>query len=527
MKRVLILTLCAMLFASCDKEGKETLARLQSEMEELKAESVGSLPSADPVDGPHDVAISFDKDIYWVDAAGSITAHYTLEQAADIEVSSQSGWSAVVNKSSDTEGYIVITAPDPASPGIIEVRATDAKGNTAEAIIETMVRMPCTDATRPIYKVLAYNGFNDDQATLENFKKMMDAGVNMITVEGEDLVYGPGWRNQCRVAEQAGAKVILFIGYTHERYYLDPEHFTGLDDLINEAAQYPAICAYQIADEPSTAKVYHLAFVKDKIESLAPDRPVYINLHPSTVSQGGMGALTYEEYVEYFASMCDLQFITFDQYPIWKTGVEDSWYRSLNVVYDTAKRHGIPFWAFIQTCREYSRVDPTVETIRLQGNVNLAYGAQCNQLFVWKATSGTNYAPILQDGTWTQAYDDCKTYCTELHNREYVFVDCDVRSVRHTGYDYYRHGTCLTAADYPEAISDISVAGSAVVSFIGNNGNEYVTICNKSYENKISAKVTFTREVYTIDRNGVFTLREPGEHQFTLDEADMLVIKWR
>lgn len=521
------MALCLMFLASCDKEGKETLARLQAEMEELKSESVGTLPSAGEVDGPHDINIAFDKERYWVDAAGSITAHYTLAQAADLEVSGHDGWGVVVNKTSDTEGDIVITAPDPASPGIIVVKATDAKGNTAESVIETLVRVPCTDATRPTYKVLAYNGFNDDQATYENFKKMMDAGVNMITVEGEDLVYGPGWRDQCRVAEQAGVKVILFIGYTHERYYRDPEHFTGLDDLINEAAQYPAICAYQIADEPSTEKGYRLAFVKEKIESLAPDRPVYINLHPSTVSQGGMGALTYEDYVEFFASVCDLQFITFDQYPIWKTGVEDSWYRSLNVIYDTAKRHGIPFWAFIQTCREYSRVDPSVETIRLQGNVNLAYGAQCNQLFVWKATSGTNYAPILQDGTWTQAYEDCKTYCTEIHNREYVFVDCDVRSVRHTGFDYYRHGTCLTAADYPEAISDISVEGSSLVSFIGNNGNEYVTICNKSYETKISAKVTFTRDVYTIDRNGVFTLQQPGEHEFTLDEADMLVIKWR
>lgn len=527
MKRVLTFALCLIAIASCNKQDREELARLQEELDGLKSEAAGNLPDANPVDGPKVISITFDKDTYWADAGSSVTAHYTLQQAADVEAFAQGGWSAEVNRSGDTEGDIVFTAPDPASPGTIVVKATDAKGNTAESIVQTFVRMPCTDATRPTYKVLAYNGFSDDQATYENYKKMKDAGVNMITVEGEDLVYGPGWRDQCRVAAQTGVKIVLFIGYTHECYSRDPEHYTGLDDLINEAVQYPAVCAFQIADEPSAVRAYDLAFVKQKIESLAPNHPVYINLHPSTVSQDGMGALTYEDYVERFASICNLKFITFDQYPVWNTGVEDSWYRSLNVVYDTAKRHGIPFWAFIQSCREYSRVDPSLETIRLQGNINMAYGAQCNQFFVWRATSGTNYAPILKDGTWTTAYDDCRDYCTELHNREFVFVDCDVHSVRHTGVNYYRHGTCLTAADYPDAISDITINDSSLVSFIGNNGNEYVVICNKSYEEKISAKVTFKREVYTIDRNGVFTAQQPGEHQFTLDEADMLVIKWR
>lgn len=103
-----------------------------------------------------------------------------------------------------------------------------------------------------------------------------------------------------------------------------------------------------------------------------PARPVYINLHPSTVSPAGMGALTYEEYVDYFASVCDLEFITFDQYPVLLTGVEDSWYRSLDVVSSTAKKYGVPFWTFLLCIRLQHRADPTLENIRLQGNINLA-----------------------------------------------------------------------------------------------------------------------------------------------------------
>ena len=525
-RRFLILSLCLVLglSSSCDKESKAELERLQQELDNIKSEAVVTLPEAGQVEAPGEFDITFDQDSYWVDAAGSVTAHYTLRQAATLEVTPTDGWSVVVNKSSDTEGDIVITAPDPASPGLISIKALGSKGLSGEAMLQVNVRCPCTDATCPTIEALAYNGFNPQISTLENYQKMADAGITMITVEGHP---GFNWREQAINAAATGVKVILFINYQAGLYSDDPENYKGLDELVKEAIQYPAIVAFQTADEPSTERAYFLKTSKDRIEELAPNHPVYINLHPSTVSQAGMMALTYEDYVEYYATVCNLKFITFDHYPIFKSGVEHAWYRSLNVIYDTAKRHGIPFWAFAQSCREESRVDPTVETMRLQCNVNLAYGAQCNQFFVWKATSGTDYAPIMEDGSYTQAYDDCKTYLHEMHNRDFVFAGCDVRAVRHIGIDYYLHGTCLAATDYPDAISDISSPGSALVSFIGNNGNEYVVICNKAWNAKLPVNVTFTRDVYMIDRDGVFTAYQPGEASFTIDEGDMIVIKWK
>ena len=62
---------------------------------------------------------------------------------------------------------------------------------------------------------------------------------------------------------------------------------------------------------------------------------------------------------------------------------------------------------------------------------------------------------------------------------------------------------------------------------MGNSGNEYVVICNKTYLEKLPVEVEFTREVYTIDREGTFTEQQPGKNKFTIDEGDMLVIKWQ
>lgn len=54
-----------------------------------------------------------------------------------------------------------------------------------------------------------------------------------------------------------------------------------------------------------------------------------------------------------------------------------------------------------------------------------------------------------------------------------------------------------------------------------------MVICNKSWQEKLPVDVTFTRNVYTIDRDGVFAVQQPGKSTFTIDEGDMLVIKWR
>ena len=509
------------LSVACNKEDKSLVAQLKAQKEELEG-NVSEISGAEDV-ASSDFSITLDRDCYWVDAAGSVKVHYTLAQPAALEAVTQAGWNATVAPAGEKEGDITITAPDPASPGILTLKATAPGGATAESFVQIFVRKPYGNVQSPIIEALAYNGFYSNLATEENYRKLAEAGITIITVEGD----WDGWQPQTRLAEAFGVKIVLFVNYHGGLYADDPENYKGLDELINEAKQYPAICAYQIADEPHTGIAYRLAAAKSRIEELDPDHPVYINLHPSSVSPAGMGATTYEEYVEYFANVCNLKFITFDQYPLYIWGIEDCWYRSLKTVYDSSRKRGIPFWAFIQSCREWTRVDPTLETMRLQGNINLAYGAQCNQYFVWKATSGTDYAPIMDSGEYKPVYYDVKEYNREMHNREFVFAKCDARKIRHIGYNYYIHGTGFTTADLPEAISDLSADDCALVSFIGNSGNEYVVVCNKAYDKKLNVDATFTRTVYTIDREGEFTEQAPGAARFTIDEGDMLVIKWK
>ena len=534
----LLLVVCILVsqLSSCSKDDEALLNQLQSQKEEIE-NALKELPGAsEPVSG---INITFDKDYCWADAAESVTAHYTTHRPATVTAEAGQGWTVNVTASDETGGDIVISAPDPASPTILKVKAVDQSGNSEETFLQVFVRKPYGKVASPQIDVHAYYGFSDELARPDNFQKLVEAGVTMLTVEG-DWEPSLDWRKQCRLAEEFGIKVILFIGGSAGNYSADPENDKTLENKVLEAITYPAVYAFQIYDEPSTRAANAIKLAKDRIEELAPGYPVYINLNPSGGSDWGMGATTYEGYVEFFAKWCDLTFITFDQYPTWEWGVEDGWYHSLNVVRDVSRRYGIPFWAFILSCREILRVDPTLETIRLQGNINVAYGAQCNQYFVWRNTSGTDYCPLVsgwarqKDGTYmdfpehyTQVYYDCKEYDRELHNREFVFAGCDVRKVRHIGYNYYIHGEGLTTADLPDAISGITADGSALVSFIWNSDNEYLVICNKSYLSKLNVEIGFTRTVYAIDRDGEFAEQQPGTTSFSIDEGDMLVIKWK
>lgn len=540
MKRLYIFILAAVLLAaSCQKEDENQLKQLQQELAALEQEDLPSVPGAlQPAEpGDESFFISFDKARYGVDAAGSVSIAYTLQEPAAVEVNVKEGWSAVVNASSATEGAIVVTAPDPASPCDLVAVATAEDGRKTAAALPVMVRDPYTDATRTDVAAMGYYCFDNFLATDEHFRMMAECGMNMLTIESVD-----NWKLQLDLAHKYGLKGVLFVNGPAGDYYRNQSD-TKLTEIIEVAKNHPALAGYQIFDEPHLNQMGQMKFEKDRIEELDPNpaHPVYVNLHPSSASASALGTEDYFEYVERLVTELDLKFITFDQYPVFVSGIDKSWSRSLAAMYESSRRHNIPFWAFTLCCREHSRVDPTVENIRLQCNTNLAYGAQVNQFFVYRATSGTNFAPLVYtrnaDGSYvvvdghlvpgyTAAYDYCKTYCTEMHNRGYVFSGCNVTKVRKCQVvDAWNEHISVT--DLPPQIKSIFTSRESVISFVENKGNEYLVVVNSLYNWTQEIAIELNDMVYMIDHDGIFHELQPGVSRFSLEGGDMLVFKYR
>ena len=211
--------------------------------------------------------------------------------------------------------------------------------------------------------------------------------------------------------------------------------------------------------------------------------------------------------------------------------------------FDSSRKHGIQFWAFTLCCREWYREDPTLENIRLQCNTNLAYGAQVNQFFVYRCTSGTDYAPLQtwgwadeshqdkiyygpNDVKYTDAYYVCKDYNREMHNFGFVFKDSYVQKVLNTNV---LNGwlECFTNADLPPQMKSITTEDETLFSFVENNGNQYIAVINAAWHGTRTVKVEVNDLVFAIDHDGTFTPLEPGkEYDIALGGGDMVVFKY-
>lgn len=521
--RIILTVAIALLASGCNQNDKLKVQQLEEELSALKEQQLPGVSDALDITEPEtgSFCFEFDKTKYGIDAGSSVSVAYSLQSDATVEIITSGGWSATVESTDGRNGHIVVTCPDPAVQGSIVARATTSDGRTTAATVPLMIRDPFSDVTRTDIRALAYNGFDDNLATDENFRKLVEAGFNMLTVEQYH-----NWRRQLVLAEKYGIQVVLFVNGIAGNYWLYGT--TELDDVVNEAKNYPALAAYQIADEWSVNEIPQLAYEKNHIEELDPEHPVYINLNPGS-SQFPLlryGTETYEEYVERYAADCNLDFITFDQYPVFQGYIDPTWYMTITIVSETAKRHNIPFWAFTLCCREWYREDPTLENIRLQCNTNLAYGAQVNQYFVYCATSGTDYAPIMCDGRYTTAYDTCREYNIEMHNRGFVFAGCDVKKIRSFGFcDGWVK--MLLQSDLPHQINCLSVDQEALVSFVENAGNEYLVVVNSLWNKSQTLKLGIEEMVYAIDHDGVFTELQPGMAEFELEGGDMMVIKYK
>ena len=525
--------------ASCNKEDKLKVEQLQQELDALQKENLPGVPASSAVEVPADQQFffTFDKAKYGVDAGSTVSIPYTLQEAATVTVSAKEGWSAVVKASGPAEGTIEVTAPDPASPVDLVATAVTESGLQAAVILPVLVRDPYTDATRTTVGALAYYCLYSELATDYHFQKLAECGMNMITIEEVD-----NWETQLTLAHKYGIKGVLFVNGSAGDYYRSGGTSPRLEQIITKAKSYPALAGYQIWDEPSTDNISQIRYEKDAIESFDsdPQHPVYVNLHPSSASKHSLGVEDYFEYVESFVTGCNLKLITFDQYPVFQGYIDPSWPRSLVAVRESALRHNIPFWAFTCCCREWDREDPTLETMRLQCNTNLAYGAQVNQFFVYRSTSGTDYAPLqtwewkdgIVGGTkvgvvkYTTAYDACKAYCTEMHNRGYVFAGSDVKAVRKTQVmDAWNES--LSIKDLPPQIASLFTSREAVVSIVENNGNEYLVVVNSLWNWTQQVAIDLNDVVYMIDHDGNFTELQPGISRFDLEGGDMLVFKYR
>ena len=278
------------------------------------------------------------------------------------------------------------------------------------------------------------------------------------------------------------------------------------EQAVAAIKDHPALAAYHLKDEPELSDFEWLKSVYDRVRELDPVHACYINLYPNWA----WGEQQYAQNIEAFASLFDLSFYSFDNYPIieleGQTVVRPEWYRNLEEFSEMARMHKSPFWGFALATSHYLDDPsypvfyplPTLGQLRLQVFSNLLYGAQGIQYFT--------YAGLVDAETCSKKteYEYARQVNGAVKAYSCVFSGCEISGVWHIGDSIPSHTKRLSSMPHAK-LKSLSVDGKgAVVSLIKNGKNTYLAVQNRDFENAAILDVSFRGKVIRITEYAEF-----------------------
>jgi hypothetical protein len=366
--------------------------------------------------------------------------------------------------------------------------------------------------------IIAFIGVPASQTSEERFREFRDAGFDVSLNSYPDK---RTMRKALDIAHETGVSLMLHC----------PELFENPQKTSEEFCSHPALFAYYIADEPNKAKLDSLSNIVQKINAVDSLHSCYINMFPyiDDYSLKLTQFATYEDYIDSVSNM-KLHFLSFDFYPITTKGVRKNWYNNLELIREQSLKVNKPFYAFVLSTPHVDYPKPTLNSLMLQINVNLAYGAQALQYFTyWTPRPNEIYdfnnGPISNDGKRTRTYKLVSKANRSVLPHLYLFYNARVKNISHLGgvfEDAYRTGK------YPENVLNMSVEGECgvMLSEFEKNGISYFCVVNKDYKRKTKIKLEYSSNdvKMLIPNKKAFKLKKT-KTEYTLRPSEMIVFR--
>lgn len=285
----------------------------------------------------------------------------------------------------------------------------------------------------------------------EAYQLVADCGINHVYLDPWANSTSISNENQIvkvmEVAEQAGVKILIMPNNSHEKHIGDPsdftesgfvEDYTSFEDFTKDYTQYPAFAGFYVFDEPDSRQFDWIAEDYQKwTESKYADYKYLITMMNSDSNHRNSS-----EFIQLYmdtvgdkmtgASRC----MSFDDYPLtYNTKTEKSLIgetvcRTFATVAHFCKEYDVKFYNFIQTLGYgygANRQPETLEDIRWQVALGLAFGAQGFETFTYRSLSNGGFTEAMVSGVGkpTDIYYFCKQSFEELHSWEHVYLSFD------------------------------------------------------------------------------------------------------
>ena len=340
---------------------------------------------------------------------------------------------------------------------------------------------------RPVYgavdmPIIAFYGV-PDIGNNKDYQNLYECGFNVNHRWYDSL---DGFVKACRDADKHGIKILGNC----------PELSSAPSKAANTLSKEKGFFGYIIQDEPSITDIYKQEKRIKTIRCIDSTHVLYMNLLPYYYPDRLQEMLKTDSYEEYLkqASATSCQQLSFDYYPILKTGIRTTWYHNLEMVRQESISSGKPFWGFVCSVPHGDYPTPSLATLRLQVYSNLAYGAQAIQYFTYwtppREAENLNYhdGPISADGEKTPTYTLVQQMNKELRSVSRLFYGARILSVNHLGT--LSEGTTRLNT-IPVNLSFLKIVGpkGAIISQLQKDGHHYLAIVNKNYEKRMKVQI--------------------------------------
>jgi hypothetical protein len=377
----------------------------------------------------------------------------------------------------------------------------------------------------PPLPIWAWHGVPAVDATPERFQELADAGFTLSFNGAPDAATQT---KMLDAAHKAGVQLLISL----------PELQTAPEVTARQFKAHPALAGYYLRDEPPAGAFAELGAWTKRIQSVDDMHPCYVNLLPTYGNPGMWETPDYQTYVDRFIAEVPTPMLSFDHYPIRRTGADPStdvvnpdFYQNLEICSAAARNANRQLQAFALLVAHNPYPIPTIEHLRLQAYSDLAYGAQVLQYFTyWTPVSDVwnfHEAPIAVDGKRTPTYDLVKTFNAELQAVRGVFVGSHVESLGHTG-DLLPAGT--TRYDSIAPVKTLFTTGQGVVaSHLAKENQRYLVLVNRDVQQPTMATVEFdgSRQVQQIAKDGTTRPITGTSHRIAISPGDAAIFSWQ
>ncbi|HCN83101.1 MAG TPA: hypothetical protein DIT07_05690 [Sphingobacteriaceae bacterium] len=384
-----------------------------------------------------------------------------------------------------------------------------------------------------VIPVMSWGGVAQTEISVANYKKLKDVGVNI------DIAFFSSTDAIAAALDAAGkAGVKLMISC--------PELKSDPEKIAKRFKDHPSLEGYYLADEPGKPQFQELADWAKRLKSADGKHYSFVNLYPNINSnQSKFGTKDYKEYVDTFDKMFPAPYISFDFYPVVDGAVHPRWYENMEFFANKYKTEGRPFWAFALTTsylaysndagqptlndfyqlyksynpeKTFVHDIPSLGELRLQVNVNLAYGAQGIEYWSFKGFG----SPIDANGKRTIVYDKLQKLNTEIQNLSAVFLGAKMISVAHTGLDIPNETKRLSQLPAPIKLLETKGLG-AVVSVLENGKNTFLVIVNRDFKNPMKLIIYTDDSVKKVLKDGTLIPANEYASATEVEPGDMSV----